>query len=76
LEGDEEKLLNSNDKNVIDELLSLVEEKLKCDPDQPFRIDLLNTSETGQQLLIPFRSPVKLRWMRKRLTAGYTSFWP
>ena len=76
LEGDEDKLLNSSDENVLDALLSLLEDKFQFESSQQARIDLLNISENGEQLQIPFRSPIKLRWMRKRLAAGFTSFWP
>ncbi len=76
LEGDEDKF-RKNGTDVLDELLKLVQSKF---PDEPGnttpRPDLLNTTHDGEKLLIAYRSPAKLQWMKNRLSGGFTSFWP
>ena len=76
LEGDEDKF-RKNGTDVLDALLTLVQSKFPVEAESPTpRPDLLNTTHNGKELLIAYRSPAKLQWMKNRLSGGFTSFWP
>lgn len=76
LEGDQDKF-TKNGTDVLDTLLDFVKTKFPDEPGNPTpRPDLLNTTHDGKELLIAYRSPAKLQWMKNRLSGGFTSFWP
>jgi hypothetical protein len=74
--GDEDKLRNSDGQNIIETLLNFVLERFNSIQNNNKRIDLLSLNSDGSKIIIPFRTPSKLKWMNDRLTAGFTSFWP
>lgn len=76
LEGDQDKF-TKNGTDVLDTLLDFVKTKFPDELGNPTpRPDLLNTTHDGKELLIAYRSPAKLQWMKNRLSSGFTSFWP
>jgi len=76
LEGDEEKFRKSDGTNVLDTLLDLIKLRFPSDQTGSNRIDLLSATWDDKDIYIDFRSPAKLKWMKDRLSGGFTSFWP
>jgi hypothetical protein len=74
--GDEDKLRNSDGVNVIEALLHFLKNKFNEPGGDHGRVDLLAVHHDGSKISIPYRTPPKLEWMRSRLSAGFTSFWP
>lgn len=81
IEGDSDKLSTASGDNLLAELLKVIDEELlhedKARPDL-YREKKSSEAENGDKVLsIPFKSKIKLEWMKQRLdNASFTSFWP
>ena len=78
IEGDIDKLTKGGeDKNILEQLATLLSDKLKTIWDGKVRPDLFRKSlENDQPIEIECRAKAKLDWMRAQLVNGFTSFWP
>lgn len=78
IEGDIDKLTKGGeDKNILEQLDTLLSDKLKTIWDGKVRPDLFRKSlENDQPIEIECRAKAKLDWMRAQLVNGFTSFWP
>lgn len=78
IEGDIDKLTKGGeDKNILEQLDTLLSEQLKTIWDGEVRPDLFRKSlENDQPIEIECRAKAKLDWMRAQLVNGFTSFWP
>lgn len=78
IEGDIDKLTKGGeDKNILEQLDTLLSDQLKNIWDSKVRPDLFRKSlENDQPIEIECRAKAKLDWMRAQLVNGFTSFWP
>ncbi|WP_241905568.1 McrB family protein [Vibrio breoganii] len=78
IEGDEDKLLDKEQNNLLEQLIEVLEsqfENILLDLQRPdlFR-ELIDTPE--ESIDVPCRSLRKLQAMNRTLENGFTSFWP
>lgn len=78
IEGDIDKLTKGGeDKNILEQLDTLLSDQLKTIWDGKVRPDLFRKSlENDQPIAIECRAKAKLDWMHAQLENGFTSFWP
>jgi len=78
IEGDIDKLSKGGeDKNILEQLDTLLSDQFKTIWDGKVRPDLYRKSlENDQPIAIKCRAKAKLDWMRAQLENGFTSFWP
>ncbi len=77
IEGDEDKLVGHSEKNILEELLKVLEQQL-AGPWENGRPDLYREklAPEVEAITVHCRSKKKLSWMNAQLVRGFTSFWP
>ncbi|SEL39992.1 5-methylcytosine-specific restriction endonuclease McrBC, GTP-binding regulatory subunit McrB [Colwellia chukchiensis] len=77
IEGDEDKLAGHSDKNILEALLTVLEQQL-AGAWENGRPDLYREKlqPKGETINVDCRSKKKLNWMNEQLVRGFTSFWP
>jgi len=77
IEGDEDKLAGHSDKNILEKLLTVLEQQLAGTWENG-RPDLYREKlqPKGETINVDCRSKKKLNWMNEQLVRGFTSFWP
>ena len=77
IEGDEDKLVGHDNRNILEELLNILEAQF-ADVWEHGRPDLYREKKEpkGEMITVACRSKKKLNWMNAQLVRGFTSFWP
>ncbi|MGR0278995.1 McrB family protein [Marinomonas dokdonensis] len=77
IEGDEDKLVGHGERNILEELLNILEAQF-ADVWEHGRPDLYREKKEpkGEMITVACRSKKKLNWMNDQLVRGFTSFWP
>ncbi|MCU8022291.1 MULTISPECIES: McrB family protein [Shewanella] len=77
IEGDDDKLVGNSEQNLLEQLETVLADKL-ANIWQGTRPDLLREviEQPDETVMVACRSATKLVRMRKLLESGFTSFWP
>jgi len=77
IEGDDDKLVGNSEQNLLEQLETVLADKL-ANIWQGTRPDLLREviEQPDETVMVACRSAAKLVRMRKLLESGFTSFWP